>query len=59
MGQAAGGIGSEKDQLGITQTQAQADHQENQTVQLRRETEKAGRSLARMGEQLPPSQYPC
>ncbi|WP_262511331.1 hypothetical protein [Pleomorphovibrio marinus] len=31
-GQAAGGIGGEEEQLGISQAQAQTDYQENQTV---------------------------
>jgi len=35
-----GSIGGEKEQLGISQTQA--DHQENQTVQFRGEVGKVG-----------------
>jgi len=30
----AGNFGGEKEQLGIAQTQARADHQENQTIRL-------------------------
>jgi len=36
-----GGFGVEKEQLGITQTQAQEVHQEDQTIQLRGTVEKA------------------
>ncbi len=57
-GRAVGGIGGEKEQLGIAQAKAQAGHQENHAIQLRGKVEEAGRGLAGMGKQLPPRQYP-
>lgn len=40
--------GGEEKQLGLTEAQAQADHQKDQTLQLRGKTQEAGRGLARM-----------
>jgi len=50
-GQAAGGIGGEKEQLGISQTQAQANHQEDQAARRPslRNWKKASTSLTTTG----------